>query len=71
MHALLTSAEIQAITGSPQPAKQERFLSGLGLRVCRNSRNEVVLAREAFIRWQLGEAVPVGKAPRLRPIIKK
>lgn len=66
--SILTPAEIQAITGSPQPAKQERFLSGLGLRVCRNSRNEVVLAREAFIRWQLGAVSSADKAPKLRPI---
>mgnify|MGYP002335843858 CR=1 FL=1 len=68
MTELLTPAEIETITGSPQPAKQERFLSGLGLRVCRNGRNEVILAREAFIRWQLGEVIKADKAPRLRPI---
>lgn len=50
-----TAAEIEHLTGSPQPAAQERILREWGLTVTRNRLNRVILTRDALVRWQLGE----------------
>jgi len=51
----LTQAEIAELTGLTQPAAQERALQEMGLTAWRNPANRVILAREALVRWQLGE----------------
>lgn len=69
MGDLYDDDEIKAITGLDQPAAQERWLNEKGLRAFRNRDNKVVLSREAFIRWQLGDKVKQAEPePRLRPI---
>lgn len=65
----MSEAEIKSITGLDQPAAQEQMLTAMGLRVFRNRANKVVLIREAFVRWQLGDKVQAPQnEPKLRPI---
>ena len=59
----LTEAEVIEATGCSQPAAQERWFRDRGLMVHRNQRNEVKVALEAYVRWQLGEK-PVDKNKR-------
>ena len=67
MDDILSQAEIQARTGLKQPAAQEKLLREWGLVVFRNRANQVILSREAFIRWQLGERPPrQDKAPKVK-----
>lgn len=65
---LLSEAEIRRITGRERPATQERFfVEKLGIRAHRNGLNEVIVSREAYVRWQLGERPAAAKPrPRLR-----
>lgn len=58
--------EIATLTGSSQPAAQERILREWGLNVTRNRLNRVMLSREAYVRWQLGERATVKREPVLR-----
>lgn len=51
----LTPDELRDLTGCVKPASQERRLREMGLTVHRNAANRVMLAREALVRWQLGE----------------
>ena len=53
--SILSEEEIRRITGSNQPAAQERAFAEMGIRAHRNRLNQVIVAREALIRWQLGE----------------
>lgn len=62
----LTEEELIDFTGAAQPATQERVLQEMGLNVKRNRLNRVKLAREALIRFQLGEKVKMEKEPELR-----
>lgn len=57
--------ELVEITGLTNPAAQERLLRSWGLNVYRNRANKVKLAKEAFIRWQLGEKVRNEPEPQL------
>jgi hypothetical protein len=67
MEDILPQEEIQEMTGLTQPAAQEKLLRAWGLVVFRNRANKVILSREAFIRWQLGErAQRAEKAPRVK-----
>lgn len=67
LEELLTPAEIQAITGSPQPATQEKRLRDAGLNPLRVNGGPVILMREALIRWNLGEKpTKVKHEPTLR-----
>lgn len=58
--------ELVEITGLTNPAAQERLLRSWGLNVYRNRANKVKLAKEAFIRWQLGEKIKKESEPQLR-----
>ena len=51
----LTEAEVIKATGCIQPAAQENWFLEHGLNAYRNRNNEVIVAREAYVRWQLGE----------------
>lgn len=55
MNDLLTSDEIEKITGSTQPATQEKRLRAAGLNPLRVNGGPVILTREALTRWNLGE----------------
>ena len=67
MNDIFSEDELRQITGHDQPAAQERLLVSMGLRVFRNAANRVILSREAFVRWQLGENLST-KRPKLKPI---
>ncbi len=58
--------EIVEITGLTNPTAQERLLRSWGLNVYRNRANKVKLAKEAFIRWQLGEKIKKESEPQLK-----
>ncbi len=62
----LTDEELAALTGSPQPATQERVLREWGLNVTRNRANKVMLTREALTRHQLGQKTETKAEPKLR-----
>lgn len=63
----LTAEELAEATGCTQPAAQEKWFQDHGLNVYRNRLNQVKVARDAFVRWQLGEkAVAVKREPVLR-----
>lgn len=67
MDDLLTPAEIEKITGSPQPATQEKRLREAGLNPLRVNGGPVILMREALTRWNLGEKASKVKAePTMR-----
>ncbi|MHB1176528.1 MAG: DUF4224 domain-containing protein [Sulfuriferula sp.] len=62
----LTDEELTALTGSPQPATQERVLREWGLNVTRNRVNKIMLTREALTRHQLGLKTETRIEPKLR-----
>jgi hypothetical protein len=63
----LTQEEIREATGLEQPSAQERLLRSWGLTVFRNRANKVMLAREAYVRWQLGERPErIQKTPQVK-----
>lgn len=51
----LSEQEIRELTGSTQRATQFKRLVEMGLHPLRANGGPVMLAREALIRWQLGE----------------
>jgi hypothetical protein len=62
----LSQSELVELTGSTQPAAQERILRGWGLMVRRSNANRVMLSAEALTRWQIGERVKAASEPKLR-----
>lgn len=56
MSSFFSPEEIKEITGLELPSSQEKFLKKLGLNVTRNKANRVILSRDAFLQFQLGNS---------------
>lgn len=54
MDDIYTPAELERITGAKTGHKQAEILRLWGLNVWPNRKNEAILSREAFVRFQLG-----------------